>query len=56
MSRTRLVTFNPRFSDENAPPGEAMIVVSHDRVYWRILSDVEVESYVPKSVVIALVH
>jgi uncharacterized protein len=51
-----LVTFNPAFSDENAPVSEAMIVVSHDRVYWRILSEVEVESYVPKSEVIALVR
>jgi uncharacterized protein YecT (DUF1311 family) len=51
-----LVKFNPSFSDENAPLGEAMIVVSHDRVYWRILSDVEVESYVPRSEVIALVQ
>lgn len=47
-----LVTFNPSFSDENAPLAEAMIVVSHDRVYWRILSKVEVESYVPKSEVL----
>jgi uncharacterized protein len=51
-----LVTFNPGFSDENAPLSEAMIVVSHDRVYWRILSEVEVESYVPRSEVIALVR
>ena len=51
-----LVTFNPGFSDENAPLSEAMIVVSHDRVYWRILSEVEVESYVPRSEVIALVQ
>jgi uncharacterized protein len=51
-----LVKFNPSFSDQNAALGEAMIVVSHDRVYWRILSEVEVESYVPSSEVISLVE
>jgi uncharacterized protein YecT (DUF1311 family) len=47
-----LATFNPGFSGENTPLAEAMIVVSHSRVYWRILSEVETESYVPKSQVL----
>lgn len=51
-----LVTFNPGFSNEDAALAEAMIVISHDRVYWRILSEIEVESYIPRSEVIALVQ
>jgi len=54
LGNVALVTFNPGFSDDNVPLAEAMIVISHDRVYWRIISEVEVESYVPRSEVIAL--
>ena len=53
LGNVALVQFNASFSDENAPPSEGIIVVAHKRIYWRILSEVAGESYVPESEVIS---
>jgi uncharacterized protein YecT (DUF1311 family) len=44
-----LVEFQPSFSSINQKPlAEALIVVFNKRVYWRVLTEVGGESYVPR--------
>jgi len=40
------VEFQPAWN-EQGPPADALILVATDRIYWRVLNEVEVESYVP---------
>lgn len=50
LGKFAVVKFQPEFSDTNqGPPAEALIVVVKNQVYWRILSEIEVESYVPRA-------
>ena len=44
-----MVQFQPGFSMPQKPLAEALIVVSREFVYWRVLSEIDVESYVPDS-------
>lgn len=42
-----LVEFRPGWSDSQDQGAVAMIAVGPNRIYWRVLSDISVESYVP---------
>ena len=49
LGNVALVEFQPGFMSDQGPSAEALIVVVKNRVYWRVLSEIEVESYVPKA-------
>lgn len=53
LGNVALVHFQPGFS-ENLPEAEALIVIGTGRLYWRVLSEVRGESYVPNAEVISL--
>jgi hypothetical protein len=43
-----VVQFEPAWRDrEQGPPAEAVILVAAHRMYWRVLTEVHVETYVP---------
>lgn len=47
LGNVALVEFQPGFSNDQVPLAEALIVFTPNRIYWRVLSESDVESYVP---------
>lgn len=51
-----LVEFQPGFDSDEGPPAEALIVITRDKIYWRVLSEIQRESYVPEAEEISIKH
>ncbi len=49
LGNTALVEFQPGFSSTEGPVADALIVAASNRIYWRVLSEIHGESYVPRT-------
>ena len=49
LGNIALVEYQPGFSSDQGPIAEALIVATPNRIYWRVLSEIYEESYVPSS-------
>jgi uncharacterized protein len=52
VTNVALLKFQPGFRKEQKQPAEAIVVVADNKIIWRVLTEIEVESYVPIAEVI----